>query len=152
MIILFDEYEDVITNLRNVAHQEAAFWNLFHFYNGKNFAGKTFYAVTPAFIEKCKDRLLQKGRWDFDFSRFDALPTYEMSPLTMEELEALAIKILEAHCIAYKWEPKEPNLIMTAWHLNSVVRNAASLQVQDRARHVIISVVKVLDELLQGGI
>jgi hypothetical protein len=44
MIILFDEFEDVITNLHNVAHQEAAFWNLFHFYIGKQFPGKTFFA------------------------------------------------------------------------------------------------------------
>lgn len=149
LIILFDEYEDVITNLRNVAHQEAAFWNLFHFYHGKNYPGKTFYAVTPAFVEKCKYQLLQKGRWDFDFSRFDALPVYEMSPLEVSELEKLAMKILNVHGIAYDWEP---DLCMKASHLNGIVRKAASLQVQDRARHVIISVVKALDNLVQESL
>lgn len=149
MIILFDEYEDIITNLRNVAHQEAAFWNLFHFYNGRNFPGKTFYAVTPAFVEKCKIRLLQKGRWDFDFSRFDALPTYEMSPLTILELEELAMRILGAHSIAYDWEA---DLIMKAYHLREIVGKAASLQIEDRARHVIVSVVKALDELFQESL
>jgi hypothetical protein len=149
MVILFDEYEDVITNLSNVAHQEAAFWNLFHFYNGKSFPGKTFYAVTPAFLEKCKLRLLQKGKWDFDFSRFDALPTYEMSPLTTEQLKELSMRILEAHGIAYDWEP---DLEMKASHLKEIVSKAASLRIQDRARHVIVSVVKALDELFQESL
>jgi len=146
MTILFDEYEDVISNLTNVAYQEAAFWNLFSFYSGKSFPGKTFYAVTPAFVEKCKRRLLQKGRWDFDFSRFDALPTFEMSPLTTKELEELALRILEAHGIAYNWEP---DLEMKASHLIAIVRKAASPQVQDRTRYTIVSVVKAMDDLFQ---
>lgn len=146
MIILFDEFEDVITNLHNIAHQEAAFWNLFHFYTGKQFPGKTFYAVTPAFVEKCKDLLLQKGRWDFDFSRFDELPTFELSPLETSDLDDLSMRILEAHGIAYDWEP---DIIMRASHLKKIVHKAASLQIQDRARHAITSVVKALDELLQ---
>lgn len=146
MTILFDEYEDVITNLRNVKHQEAAFWNLFSFYSGKSFPGKTFYAVTPEFVEKCKRRLLQKGKWDFDFSRFDALPTFEMSPLRTHELEELALTILETHGIAYGWEP---DLVMKASHLSAIVRKAASPQVQDRARYAIKSVVKALDDLFQ---
>jgi hypothetical protein len=149
MIILFDEYEDVITNLKNIAHQEAAFWNLFHFYHGKNFPGKTFYAVTPEFAEKCKNRLTEKGRWDFDFSRFDALPTYEMSPLTMDELEELAMRILKTHGTAYDWEP---DLIMKTSHLKKIVSEAASLQIQDRARYAIVSVVRNLDELFQESL
>ena len=149
MIILFDEYEDVITNLKNIAHQEAAFWNLFHFYNGKSFPGKTFYAVTPEFAEKCKYCLLRKGKWDFDFSRFDALPTFAMSPLTVDELEELAMKIFEAHGIAYDWEP---DLEMKASSLREIIRKAASLQIQDRARHVIVSIVKALDELAQASL
>ncbi|NLJ38123.1 MAG: DUF2791 family P-loop domain-containing protein [Candidatus Atribacteria bacterium] len=145
LIILFDEFEDVITNLKNVAHQEAAFWNLFHFYSGKKYFGKTFYAVTPAFVEKCKNILLNKGRWDFDFSLFDKLPTYEMSPLTTEHLYELAMRILETHGIAYNWEP---DLEMKASQLLKII-NAASLQTQDRARHIIKSVVKALDDLYQ---
>ena len=145
LIILFDEFEDVITNLKNVAHQEAAFWNLFHFYSGKKYFGKTFYAVTPAFVEKCKNILLNKGRWDFDFSLFDKLPTYEMSPLTTEHLYELAMRILETHGIAYNWEP---DLEMKASQLLKII-NAASQGIQDRSRHVIKSVVKALDSLYQ---
>lgn len=92
---------------------------------------------------------MTKGRWDFDFSRFDALPTYEMSPLETFELEKLAMKILEAHGLAYEWEP---DLTMKASHLNGIVRKAAALQVQDRARHVTKSVVKDLDNLFQDSL
>lgn len=145
MVILFDEYEDVITNLRNIQHQESAFWNLFHFYGGKRFPGKTFYAVTPAFAKKCKKLLLEKERWDFDFSRFSDLPTYEMSPLTKKQLNELALKILEAHGVAYSWSPKQE---LDEDEIENVVRKAASLQIQDRARHVIKSVVEALDSRL----
>ncbi len=145
LIILFDEFEDIITNLSNIAYQQDAFWNLFQFYSGKSFPGKTFYAVTPEFVEKCKIRLQLKGKWDYDFSRFEELPTFEMSPLTTKELEELAIKILVAHAVAYDWEP---DLKLKGSQLQRIVRKAASSQIQDRARYTIVSVVKFLDELI----
>lgn len=146
LVVLFDEYEDVITNLRNVAHQEAAFWNLFQFYAGRQFPGLSFYAVTPEFVEKCVTLLIDKGRWDYDYSRFKAIPTFQMTPLDVEELEELAMRILEAHGVAYDWEP---DLVMRATELDKIVRKASSVQIQDRARHTIISVVKALDRLLE---
>ncbi|OGP85095.1 MAG: hypothetical protein A2V87_08600 [Deltaproteobacteria bacterium RBG_16_58_17] len=72
---------------------------------GDEFQGMTYFAVTPDFTRKCKTLLLQKGRWDYDYSLFDKIPTFEMSPLTAEELQELAIRILEVHGIAYYWEP-----------------------------------------------
>lgn len=145
-IILFDEFEDVITNLRRINYQEAAFWNLFHFYAGKMFPGKTFYAVTPEFVDKCKSVLLLKQRWDFDYTRFDKLPMYEMSPLETSEMEDLALLIFEVHGIAYDWEP---DTIMLGSQLKSIVRKAAAVKIQDRVRKVIITVVEALDALLQ---
>lgn len=145
-IILFDEFEDVITNLRRIDYREAAFWNLFHFYAGKMFPGKTFYAVTPGFVEKCKTVLLLKQRWDFDYTRFDKLPMYEMSPLEPSEMEDLALRILEVHGIAYDWEP---DTFMLDSQLKSIVQKAAAVKIQDRVRKVIITVVKALDALLQ---
>ncbi len=147
-IVLFDEFEDVLTSLTNVAHQESAFWNLFQFYAGNQFPAMTFFAVTPEFADKCKVRLMVKGRWDYDYSRFDQLPTFAMSPLEPKELEALAKRIMDAHGIAYSWEPDGA---MKAARLRAVVNNAASVQVQDRARHTITEVVKVLDQLLEDG-
>jgi hypothetical protein len=146
LVLLFDEFEDVITNLRNVAHQEAAFWNLFQFYAGKRFPGLSFFAVTPEFVEKCEKLLMDKGRWDYDYARFEAIPTFQMTPLDVEELEELAMRILETHGIAYEWEP---DLVMRSTELDKIVRKATSLQIQDRARHTIITVVKALDRLLE---
>ncbi len=146
LVLLFDEYEDVVTNLKNVAHQEAAFWNLFQFYAGKQFPGLSFYAVTPEFVEKCVKLLIDKGRWDYDYARFKAIPTFQMTPLEVEELEELAMRIMKGHGVAYDWDP---DLVMRATELDKIVRKAASVQIQDRARHTIIAVVKALDRLLE---
>lgn len=146
LIILFDEFEDVIHNIKNINHQEAAFWNLFDFYMSNEFHGMTYFAVTPDFARKCKTLLLQKGRWDYDYSMFDKLPTFEMSPLTAEELQELALKILEVHGIAYDWEP---DMVMKMSDLKAIVAKTASVQVQDRARQTIKDIVKYLDRLIE---
>lgn len=148
LVVLFDEFEDVITNLNNITHQVAALWNLFQFYGGKQFPGMSFFAVTPQFVEKCVSVLISKGRWDYDDAWFKAIPTFEMTPLDVEELEKLAMRILETHGVAYGWEP---DLVMRATELDEIVRKAASVQIQDRVRHTIITVVKALDRLLEGN-
>lgn len=145
-IILFDEFEDIITNLNNIKWQEDAFWNLFQFDRGRNFPGMTFFAVTPEFVQKCVARLIQKDRWDYDIAQFKQIPTFQMSPLEVGELEELAMRILEAHGIAYAWEP---DLVMKAAQLDAIVQKAAAVQIQDRARHTITTVVRALDNLLQ---
>jgi hypothetical protein len=145
-IILVDEFEDVIHNMRNIQHQESAFWNLFQFYGAKKFDGMTYFAVTPDFAKKCKSLLLEKGRWDYDYGLFDKLPTFEMSPLTAEELQELALKIFEVHGIAYNWEPDS---VMKMHELKAIVAKTASVQVQDRARQTIKEIVRHLDRLLE---
>lgn len=149
MIILFDEFEDIITNIRRIDHQEAAFWNLFHFYANKQFKGKSFFAVTPEFSKKCQELLQGKGRWDYDFSLFDRLPTFAMSPLEITELEELAMKLLGVHGVAYSWEP---DLKMKSSQFKKIIKDGASLPIQDRSRHVIISLVTALDDILQEQI
>ncbi len=145
-IILFDEFEDIITNLNNIKWQEDAFWNLFQFYRGRSFPSMTFFAVTPEFVQKCVTRLIQKDRWDYDMAQFEKIPTFQMSPLEVAELKELAMRILKAHGIAYDWEP---DLLMKAAGLDAIVRKAAAVQIQDRARHTITTVVSALDDLLQ---
>ncbi len=147
-IILFDEFEDVIHNIKNIKHQQSAFWNLFKFYSGKHFPGMTFYAVTLDFVNKCKKVLLSKQVWDYDFNRFDALETFEMSPLNEQELYDLAVKIMETHAIAFKWET---DLFMEASELRTLVGKAASVQIQDRVRYTIREIVKALDRYLEGA-
>lgn len=146
LVLLVDEFEDVIYNLKKINFQQAAFWNLFRLFDGE-FPGHSFYAVTPAFVNKCKNLLLSKHCLDYDFSRFDRLPTFEMSPLQTSELEELSMRILETHGIAYGWEP---DLLMKYSQLMQIVKQASALQIQDRARHTIITVVKALDQLFEN--
>lgn len=147
LIILFDEFEDVITNLGRVDYQQAAFWNLFQFYSGTQFPGMTCFAVTPEFTHKCKRLLLNKGVMDYDYAQFDALPKFEMTPLTTPELEDLSERIMETHGLAYGWEP---DVVMKASDFDALVQRASSTPVQDRARHTIKTVVRFLDRLLEG--
>lgn len=146
LIILFDEFEDVITNMRNVAHQESAFWNLFCFYSGKQFPGMTFYAVTPEFVDKCKRRLIDKCRSDMDLSIFDALPKFEMSPLTKPHLVSLGEKILNVHRLAYGWNGQ---FAVSRDDLETWIEEATTARLQDRARQAITATVKRLDTVFQ---
>src|SRR5205814_2101071 len=65
MVLLFDEFEDVIQNLNRRDFQESAFMNLFRFFGGSRFPGMAYFAVTPDFVRKCKEELLSRGSWDF---------------------------------------------------------------------------------------
>lgn len=146
LIVLFDEFEDVLTNLNNITYQENAFWNLFQFFSGKRFSGGAFFAVTPEFVQKCKDLLMRKNRFDYDFSRFDALPTFSMSPLEPQELEDLALKIMRVHGTAFAWNP---NSKISNLEIKGLVTRVASVPVPDRTRQTIKEVVKFLDSRFQ---
>lgn len=157
LVLLFDEFEDIITNLNNIAYQRNAFGNLMRFH--KDFPGPSFYAGTPEFHQKCDDLLRRNANWPWEDKgqetidglfaevlRSFEIPTLRTAPLDVEELEELAMRILEAHAIAYGWKP---DLVMRARDLDGIVRKAASVPIEDRARHTIIAVVKALDRLLE---
>jgi len=148
LIILFDEFEDIVYNISNIEHQKVAFQNLFQFFFGNSFTGMSFFAITPGFVEKCKYRLMTKGCWDYDYSHFDALPTFEMSPLEESHLQELAEKIRQFHGIAYDWDT---NTLTVEKSLKRVVAKAASTPLQDRTRYTICEVVKCLDQLLEDN-
>lgn len=150
LVILFDEFEDVLTNLTRINWQESAFWNLFLFFSGKRFPGKSFYAVTPAFTEKCKIRLLTRGRVDFDYRRFDQLPTFQMSPLGEQELSELAGRILNTHMLAFNYRIPKDRVSKIRQAMDQIVSRSVLSPVQDRARHTIREVVQYLDEGIQG--
>jgi hypothetical protein len=147
LVLLFDEFEDVVTNLRNITYQESAFWNLFQFYAGKQFPGLSFFAVTPEFVNKCITLFLNKGRYESNYQALvKTIPTFQMTPLDVEELKELAMRIMETHGIAYDWIPDN---VFCSSILDEIVCKAASAQIQDRARHTIIAVVKALDRLFE---
>jgi hypothetical protein len=86
-VILFDEFKDIVYNIRNISHKESAFENLFRFFLHGWFDGMSFFAVTPGFIQKCIELLKNKDRWsDEYYLLFNQLPSFEMSPLDQENL------------------------------------------------------------------
>ena len=146
LVLLFDEFEDVITNLNNISYQESAFWNLFTFYAGRKFPGISFFAVTPQFVEKCKTLLMRKGKWDYDFSRFEVIPSFQISPLDKAQLRSLTLKIAKVHGLAYDWKPTSE---ISEKEMDSVIDEAISVPVQDRTRQAICSIVRFLDQIFQ---
>ncbi|KKI99780.1 BREX system ATP-binding domain-containing protein [Prochlorothrix hollandica] len=146
LVILFDEFEDIIYNLRDIRYQQAAFDNLFNFFDNQIFKGLSFFAVTPGFIDKCKLLLHSKGRWHHNYSLFDDLKTFEMSPLEVEDLRELANKIKDFHGKAYDWDVYSSAV---SGAIEMVINEKAYLAVQNRARQTICAIVQCLDNLLE---
>lgn len=134
LIILFDEFEDILTNITRIDYQEQCFWNLFDFCSERKYNGKTFYAVTPEFVNKCEERLLIKGKFDFDFERFHSLQTFQLSPLDNNSLVKIGRKIVEVHGIAYNWDTSIYNKdeYMLDW-----LKGNDSIRIEDRTRQSI---------------
>jgi len=145
LVILFDEFEDVF-NLNNGNSEVAAFANLFEFYLGRQYTSTSYFAITPAFVDKCKARLVRRGNYDFDTTQFDRLPTFVMSPLERNNLEELTARVRKAHGIAYDWQPDDH---ITEKQMLGCLDQAIAVPVQDRARHAVKAIVEMLDETLQ---
>lgn len=146
LVMLFDEFEDVLTNLRSFRQQRDAFWNLFLFFAGKRFSGKTYYAVTPAFAEKCKSLLMKRGQFDYDYEQFDRLPMFGMTPLDETELFELGLRIAEAHALAYAYDLA----LADRKAIKAIITSVARTPIQDRSRHAIKEVVRLLDQMAEG--
>jgi hypothetical protein len=91
--------------------------------------------------------LFIKRRLDFDFSRFDALPRFEMSPLEFDDLVKLGKNIVSAHALAYGWDTQ----LVKQSDIETWMRQATTVQIQDRTRQAIILAVKKLDTLFQDS-
>lgn len=144
LIILVDEFEDVIYSLRNIKYQQDAFWNLFQFFSKEHFPGLTFFAVTPNFVEKCKRLLQNKDVWDYDYSRFDKLEKFEMSPLSTNELIKLYEKIIPFYEIAYRWKADDT----TRTRIREICIKSSKIAIEDRVRQTIKNIVKALDDTM----
>ncbi|GHU47811.1 hypothetical protein FACS1894200_03780 [Spirochaetia bacterium] len=146
LVLLFDEFEDILTNLTNINYQEQCFYNLFAFCGGKEYNGKTFFAVTPDFIDKCKKRLSEKDKDDFNIEAFNNLRQFQMSPLEEPSLIELGKKIAAVHGIAYNWDTSKfaNKTVVSIW-----LKEAASVRIQDRTRQCVKVIVSVLDNILQ---
>ena len=147
-ILLFDEFEDVIQNLNRRNFQEAAFLNLFRFFDGDRFPGMSYFAVTPDFVAKCKTELLERGVYDFDYQRFDKLPFFEMDQVHRAEFADLASRIRTVYGTAYGIPPGR---LLSDGKLDRAVDNLWKVQSPDRVRRAIQGVVKMLDDSMEQG-
>ena len=141
LVLLFDEFEDVVTNLRGINLQEQAFRNMFSFFGRTAFCRVAAFAVTPEFALKCEQLLTKKDRYDFPTDKFNRLPRFKMSPLKSEDLRLLADRITAAHYLAYRWECERG----TKLKLAGIVAQGNRVALEDRTRHTITDVVSVLD-------
>ena len=147
LVLLFDEFEDVIQNLRRRDYQQQAFENLFGFFQGRRFPGLTYFAVTPDFVNRCKEELLSKGLYDFDYDEFDLLPSKEIAPIGKWDFLSLARKIRSVHAAAYTWDAlhglPDPELEELADALFSVYS-------PNLVRRSVQEVVEVLDSRMEN--
>lgn len=145
LVLIFDEFEDVITNLNNKTYQQKAFHNLFRFFSGSSFPGMTYFAVTPDFSEKCKAELNSRGVYGFPFARFDELPHFELSRIGKSDFVSLAKRIRAMHGIAYDWDALHA---LDDGALQLLVDSLYGVSSADQTRQAIKGVVDVLDERL----
>lgn len=145
MVLLFDEFEDVITNINNRSYTAAALHNLFDFFIGR-YGGGSFFAVTPEFSRKAQDLLLMKGLYDFPFRRLDELERFQLSPISFEEMLGLSARILAVHAQAYEWQPEETldfakvaKFLVSQWQENA----------PERVRIACRALIDLLDEELE---
>ena len=51
VIILFDEFENMLTGLKRWDYKQDAFWNILKFGRQKEFPGPSAFAITPGFFK-----------------------------------------------------------------------------------------------------
>jgi len=143
LILLIDEFEDVIHNLKKINYQQDAFWNLFEFFLKKRFPGIAFFAVTPGFVKKCKELLYFKGIFDEDYlSKFDMLEKIELSPLTSKDLVELSEKIISIYSNAYQWNINSE----VKKKIKEICIESSNIAIEDRVRQTIKEIITVLDQ------
>ena len=147
LVLLVDEFEDVIQNLPRRNYQQVAFHNLFRFFAGDRFPGRAYFSVTPDFSQKCKKELLSRGVYDFDYGSFDSLPYFQLDPINVEDAFLLAKRIRQVHGIAYDWGAEDA---ISDHALQQYCTELMMVERPDKIRQAIISVVDLLDSHLDG--
>jgi hypothetical protein len=146
VIILFDEFENMLEGLKRYDYKNDAFWNLLQFGRQKQFPGLSAFAITPGFFHTLSGFIQEMNRVSIDYSELRQFPTFEMQPLEVIQLLELAERIRETHAQALGWDAKTG---MSNASLQEVVRKTAASPVQDRSRQTIKRVVSALDEAFE---
>ena len=145
-VLCLDEFEDILYNLTRIDAKKKAFWNLFELFHGHQYKAHAYFAVTPGFAQKCKHELARKGEYDYDFSQFDELRQFEMTPIERDDIEALCERIVEAHSVAFSWKP--PASCRSA--VSKVIERFSNDTSQDRVRQCVRHIVQELDRSLDA--
>lgn len=143
-VLCLDEFEDILYNLTRIDAKKMAFCNLFELFNGYQYRAHAYFAVTPGFAQQCKQELARKGEYDYDFSQFDTLRQFEMSPIEQDDIEALFSRIIETHSLAFSWKP----LAKCRKSISKIIESFSKNSNQDRVRQCIRDIVKELDRSL----
>lgn len=143
LVLLFDEFEDVIQNMNNIQYEREAFVNLFRLFSGDRFGGMSYFAVTPDFAEKCRNRIYAKMAYDFPVDRFDGLPRYEVAPIRKPDFLRLAKEIRATHGCAYGWDAASE---LTDDELTGLVEELYRRRSADQIRQAIQGIVAALDD------
>ena len=147
LVLLFDEFEDVIQNLGRIDYQRTAFANLIDLMSHERFTGWKYFAVTPEFAARCRSRLLEKGQYDFPVSMFDDLERIKMTPVGEQEFLELGKKVREVHGIAYDWDAEGG---FPDRKLGALVSKLYSKSSADQVRQAMVGLVKALDIALEA--
>lgn len=147
LVLLFDEFEDVIQNLGRIDYQRSAFANLIDLMSHERFSGWKYFAVTPEFAARCRDRLMEKEQYDFPTSMFDDLERIKMTPVREQEFLELGRKVRKVHGIAYDWEAQRG---FSDRKLQTLVTKLYSQSSADQVRQAMVGLVKALDKAVDA--
>lgn len=131
LVLLVDEFEDVVANLNRYDYQAAALTNLLAFFGGEKFAGLSYFAVTPEFT------------WRWQRLGLDEKPSFALTPPGKADIKRLACTIRAVHAIAYGLGPDQ---ILSDRDLEREVEKLLSISGQDRIRQTIEGIVEALDD------
>jgi len=135
LVLLVDEFEDVVTNLNRSDYQATALENLLAFFDGEKFAGLSYFAVTPEFT--------RRWQWPGADAKLDKKPSFALTPPEKADIKRLARTIRAVHAIAYALEPDET---LSDGDLEREVEDLLGISSQDRIRQTIEGIVEALDD------
>jgi hypothetical protein len=135
LVLLVDEFEDVVTNLNRSDYQAAALQNLLAFFDREKFAGLSYFAVTPEFT--------RRWHWPGADAKLDKKPSFALTPPEKADIKRLARTIRAVHAIAYDLEPDET---LSDGDLDREVERLSGISSQDRIRQLIEGIVQAMDD------
>jgi len=138
LVLLVDEFEDVVTNLNRLDYQEVALDNLLGFFDGEQFAGLAYFAVTPEFT--------RRWQWLPAGAELGKRPTFALTPPGRADIQHLARTLRAVHAKAYELHPRE---IISEQALEEEVERLLSISSQDRIRQTIEGIVMALDDAVE---